>query len=100
MKGSGHGFRTILPNQLQKFGDLAGESAIGVRQASQVALDRFLGAVTGKQSDQAPLGLRALGSRPLGQQLFLEALGAEGLPAPPGANVTEDFLVPVIERHR
>jgi len=66
LKSSGHGFRAVLPNQLEKLGDLAGESAIGVSQASEVALNRFLWAITNEQGDQASLGLRALGGSPMG----------------------------------
>src|SRR5271167_613194 len=36
----------------------------------------------------------------LGEQFFLEALGAEGLTAPPAARVTDDFVIPMIERDR
>ncbi len=57
-------------------------------------------AVAGEQGDQAPLGVRALGGGPMGQQLFLEALPTKGLTAPPAARVTDDFLIPVIKRHR
>ena len=79
---------------------LARESAIGVGQTSKVGFDRFLTAVTDQQGDQAPLGLRALRSGPMGEQLFLEALGTEGLTAPPAARVANDFLMAVIKRHR
>lgn len=48
LKGSGHRFGAVLPNQLEKFCDLAGESTIGVCQPPQIALDRFLCAVTGE----------------------------------------------------
>ena len=62
LEGAGHGFGTVLPDQLEKFGDLAGESAIGVGQTAKIRFDRFLTAVTDQQSDQAPLRLRAVGS--------------------------------------
>jgi len=99
LKGSRHRWGTILLNQLEKFGDLAGEGAIGVSQASQVGFDGFRRAVSGEQRGQALLGLRALGGSPLGQQLFLEALGTEGLTTPPAARVADDFLKAVVERH-
>jgi len=89
----------ILPNQLEKFGDLAGEGAIGVGQAPQIGFDRFLRAITGEQGDQATLGLRTLGGSPVGQQLFLEALGTKSLTTPPAARVADDFLRAMIERH-
>jgi hypothetical protein len=85
---------------MEKFCDLAGESAIGVGQTSKIRFDRFLTAVTDQQSDQAPLRLRAVGSGPVGEQFFLEALGTEGLAAPPAARIANDFLIAVIKRHR
>jgi len=100
LEGSRHRRGTIQPNQLEKFGDLAGEGAMGVGQASQVGFDGFLRAVSGEQGDQALLGLRTLGGSPVGQQLFLEALGTEGLTTLPAARVTDDFLRTVIKRHR
>jgi hypothetical protein len=36
----------------------------------------------------------------MGQQLFLETLCSQGLPASPAAGITDDFLVAMIERHR
>ena len=78
LEGAGHCFGAVLPDQLEKFGDLAGESAIGVGQTSKIRLDSFLTAVTDQQSDQAALCLRAVGSGPLGEQFFLEALGTKG----------------------
>ena len=99
LKRSGHSFRTVLSNQVEKLGDLAGEGTIGVRQAPEITLDRFLCAVTGEQRDQAPLGLRAPGGSLMSQQLFLETLCAQGLPASPAAGITDDFLVPMIKRH-
>jgi len=94
LQGSRHRRGTILPNQLEKFGDLAGEGAIGVGQASQVGFDGFLRAVTGEQRDQASLGLGALGGSAVGQQLFLEALGTKSLTTPPAARVADNFLGP------
>jgi hypothetical protein len=47
LKGSGHGFRTVLANQLEKFSNLAGKSTIGVCQPPEITLDRFLCAVIG-----------------------------------------------------
>jgi len=85
---------------MEKFCDLAGESAIGVGQTSKVSFDSFLAAVTDQQGDQAPLCLRALSSGPMGEQFFLEALGTQGLTAPPAARVANDFLIAVIDRHR
>jgi hypothetical protein len=97
---AGHCFGAVLPDQLEKFGDLAGESAIGVGQTSKIRLDSFLTAVTDQQSDQAPLRLRTVGSGPVGEQFFLEALGTQGLTASPAARVANDFLIAVIKRHR
>jgi len=46
LQGGGHGFRAVLPDQLKKLGDLAGESAIGIGETAKVGFDRFLTAVT------------------------------------------------------
>jgi len=99
LEGSRHRRGTIQPNQLEKFGDLAGEGTIGVGQASQVGFDGFLRAVSSEQGDQAPLGLRALSGSPVGQQLFLEALGTESLTTLPATRVADDFLQAVVQRH-
>jgi len=57
LQGYGHGFGTVLPNQLEKFGDLAGERAVRIRQPAKVGFDRFVTAITDQQGDQAPLRL-------------------------------------------
>ena len=90
LKGSCYSFGTVLPNQLENLSDLAGERTTGVCQPQEIALDRFLCAVSGEQRDQAPLGLRAPGGSLMGQQLFLETLCAQGLSAPPAAGITDD----------
>jgi hypothetical protein len=100
LEGAGHGFGAVLPDQLEQFGDLTGESAIGVDQTAKIRFDSFLTAVTDQQSDQAPLRLRAVSSGAMGEQFFLEALGTEGLTAPPAPRVANDFLIAVIKRHR
>ena len=100
LEGSGHCLGAVLPDQLEKFGDLAGESAIGVGQTLKIRFDRFLTAVTDQQSDQAPLRLRALCCHLMGEQFLLEALGTQGLTASPAARVANDFLIAVIKRHR
>ena len=100
LQSCGHGLGTVLPDQLEKFGDLTGERAIGVGQTAKVGFDRFLTAVTDQQGDQAPLRLGALSSGPMGEQFFLETLGPEGLTASPAARVANDFLIAVIKRHR
>jgi hypothetical protein len=100
LKGSCYGFGAVLANQLENLSDLASESTIGVCQPPEIALDRFLCAVTGEQRDQAPLGLRAPGGSLMGQQLFLETFCAQRLPASPAAGITDDFLVSMVERHR
>jgi hypothetical protein len=99
LEGAGHCFGAVLPDQMEKFGDLAGERAIGVGQTAKIRLDSFLTAVTDQQSDQSPLRLRALSSGPMGEQFFLEALCPQGLTAPPAARVANDFLIAVIKRH-
>jgi hypothetical protein len=99
LQGSGHCFGAVLPDQLEKFADLAGESAIGVGHTSKIRFDSFLTAVTDQQSDQAPLRLRAVSSGPMGEQFFLETLGTQGLTTPPAARVANDFLIAVIKSH-
>jgi hypothetical protein len=47
LEGSCHSFGAVLPDQLENLSDLAGESTVGVCQPPEIALDRFLCAVTG-----------------------------------------------------
>jgi hypothetical protein len=84
---------------VEQFGNLTGESAIRVGQASKVGFDRFLSAVSDEQGNQAPLSIRALRRCAMGQQLLFEALGTKGLTTPPAARVANDFLIPVIQGH-
>jgi len=57
LEGGGHSLCAVLPDQLEKFGDLTGESAISVGETAKEGFDRFLTAITDQQSDQAPLCL-------------------------------------------
>ena len=57
LEGGGHGLRAVLPDQLEKFSNLAGESAIGVGETAKVGFDRFLTAIADQQGDQPPLRL-------------------------------------------
>ena len=98
LEGGGNGLWAVIAKQVQEFGELASEGAAGVGQPPQVGLHRLGGAGYGEQGDQALLGLGALRRRPLSEEFLLEALGAEGLAAPPGARVTNDFAVLVIKR--
>ena len=99
LQGCGHGLGTVLPDQLEKFGDLAGNRAVRVRQTAKVSFDRFLTAVADQQSDQSSLRLGSVSSRLMGKQLFLETFGPEGLTAPPAAGIANDFLIAMIKRH-
>ena len=62
-------------------------------------MDWGLEALEAGRRMQAPLRLRAVGSRLMGEQFFLEALGTQGLTAPRAARVANDFLIAVIKRH-
>jgi hypothetical protein len=52
LQGCGHRLRAILPGQLEKFGNLAGERAVRVRQTAKVGFDSVLTAVADQQGDQ------------------------------------------------
>jgi hypothetical protein len=89
LEGRGHGFGSVLPDQLEKFGDLAGERAIGVGQTAKIGFDCFLTAITDQQGNQAPLRLGSVSSSLVGEQLFFEALGPKGLTTPPVAGIRD-----------
>jgi hypothetical protein len=97
LEGGGDSLRAVIAEQIEEFGDLAGEGAAGVGQPSQVGFHRLCRTDPGEPGDQALLGLRALRRRALSEEFLFEALGAEGLAAPPGARVTDDFAVLVIK---
>jgi hypothetical protein len=85
LKGGGDGLGTIVAEQIQQFGDLASEGAVGVGQPSQVGFHRLRRTGTFEQGDQALLAAGTLRGGALSEELLLEALGPEGLAAPPGA---------------
>jgi len=97
LKSGGDGLGAVIAEQVQQFGDLAREGAVGVGQPSQVGFDRLRRTDTGEQGDQALLAAGTLSGRALSEEFLLEALGTEGLAAPPGACVTGDFAVLVIK---
>ena len=98
LEGGGNGLRAVITEQVQKFGELASEGAAGVGQPPQVGLHRLRRTGTGEQGNEALLGPGTLSRRTLSEEYLLEALGAEGLAAPPGARITDDFVLLVIKR--
>ncbi len=87
IQGFGHRFRPVVTDQLQKFGDLAGERAVGLGQSPQVGLDR-----RSEQSDEPRLRLGGAGGRAAVDEFLSEALGPEGLTAAPPAGIGDDLL--------
>ena len=57
----------------------------------KIGFDRFLTAVTDQQGDQALLRLGALGSGPLGEQLFLESARRRGFDRAASSEDSERF---------
>jgi hypothetical protein len=100
LESIGHGFGAVLPDELEKFSNLAGERAVGVGQAPQEGFDGFNRADAPEQGDQPLLSLRALSCGTMSEQFFFEALCAESLAPLPATRVTDDFPILVIERDR
>ena len=98
LEGGGNDFRAVIAKQVQEFGELASEGAAGVGQSSQVGFHRLRRTGAGQQGDEALLGPGTLSRRTLSEEFLLEAFGAEGLAAPPGARITDDFVLLVIKR--
>src|SRR5208337_5440772 len=90
-EGGGYLLRAISTEQREQFLQLAEECAVGVAQAAQIGFQRFLRADPREESAQALLRLRAAGGRTVGEQLLMEALGADVLTTPPTAEIADDF---------
>jgi hypothetical protein len=95
VQSGGDGFWAIFPNQREQFSDLTRQRAVGIGQALQVEF-----ASGAEPGDQALLGSAALRRGPLGEQFFLEALGAEHLAALPATGVGNNLLLLVVDGER
>ena len=90
-QGRGDLLGTVRPEQIEQFAELAEQRTIRISQTAQIRFHCFLWQQPAKQSQQALLRLRTMGGRAFGEQLFFEALGAEGLTAAPGARIADDL---------
>jgi len=54
--GVGHRFGSVLPNELQQFGQLSRKCAIGIGDVAQISLQHGLGTEAIENSEEALLG--------------------------------------------
>ena len=71
---------------------MSGEGTVGISQSAQIEFTSWA-----EQAQQTLLSRRALRSRELGEQFFLETLATESLATLPAAGVRNNFLVLVID---
>ncbi len=87
-----------MADQFEQFGDLPAEGSIRIREVAKIDFDQHSGADPIERIEEPVLRLGAARGGPLFGENFFEALGPEGLAAPPGTGVADHFDDPVINR--
>ena len=94
-KRSGNSIWAVFANESEQFTHLTRQGSIRGRQTAEIFFR-----CRSEQRHQAMLSRGAFGGSLQSKQLFLKALGAESLSAPPTARVSDDFVVLVIDGDR
>jgi len=94
-------FGTVSAEQIEQLVKLAEERAVGVSEPAQIALHGLLGTEAAEPGEQALLSAAATRARTVIEQLFFEALDADGLTATPGTRMADEFVsLRIVERDR
>src|SRR5436190_8349173 len=86
---------SVFANEREQLANLTRQGSIRGRQTAEIFFRR-----RSQQRHQAMLRGRPFGGGLQSKQLFLKALGAESLSAPPTARVSDDFVMLVIDGDR